>query len=226
MNSNDAQRNSNCYLKSISISVLCTLVFLLIIKIFFPELFNFDKNNTIKFVLIISSIFFFVTSLLSPLPYIKEIKELNTRINNKKKKRINNSISQVPAQSKLAQKTKSSLAVNPSKNLNNNAVNTDNIKNENTSSTESSSQEDEVTLYFGNIPFKLNERNIYSLLNKYDSNVHSAHITRDHKTKKRKGIAFVKISKEGAEQAIAELNGSELYGRTIVVKIANERKKV
>jgi RNA recognition motif-containing protein len=56
--------------------------------------------------------------------------------------------------------------------------------------------------------------------------VHSAHIARDHKTKKRKGIAFVKISKEGAEQAIAELNGSELYGRTIVVKIANERKKV
>lgn len=226
MNSNEAQENSNCYLKSISISVLCTLIFLLIIKIFFPELFNFDKNNSIKFVLIISSVFIFVTSLLSPFPYIKENKALNTRINSKKKKRINNSISQVPTQSKLAQKTKSSLAVNPSKNLNNNTQNTDNLNNESASISDSSTPENEVTLYFGNIPFKLNEKNIYSLLNKYDSNVHSAHIARDHKTKKRKGIAFVKISKEGAEQAIAELNGSELYGRTIVVKIANERKKV
>ena len=62
-----------------------------------------------------------------------------------------------------------------------------------------------------------------NLLNQFNGNIHFINLLRDKKTRRKKGIAFIKISKEAGEKAIESLNGTSIDGRQIVVKIANER---
>ena len=55
--------------------------------------------------------------------------------------------------------------------------------------------------------------------------VDSAKIIMDRDTQRSKGFGFVEMpNDEEAHQAISALNDSDIDGRTIVVKVANDRK--
>jgi RNA recognition motif-containing protein len=53
--------------------------------------------------------------------------------------------------------------------------------------------------------------------------VQSCKIIKDRETNKSKGFAFVEMDDAGGEKAIAELNGADLDGRTMVVKEARPK---
>jgi RNA recognition motif-containing protein len=53
--------------------------------------------------------------------------------------------------------------------------------------------------------------------------VSSCKIIKDRETNKSKGFAFVEMDDAAGEKAIAELNGAELDGRTMVVKEARPK---
>ena len=79
-----------------------------------------------------------------------------------------------------------------------------------------------TTIYVGNLSYQRNEKDIMYLFNKYGY-VSFVRITRDKKTHKPKGIAFVQMSdKEGARKAIEALNGKQVDGRTLKVSEAIE----
>ncbi|MGN1394361.1 MAG: RNA recognition motif domain-containing protein [Succinivibrionaceae bacterium] len=84
--------------------------------------------------------------------------------------------------------------------------------------------EEYITLYLGNIPFKMNENDITELLKQFGGKINSIYISKDFVTKRKKGIAFVQITKTAGLNAIKQLEGAIIMGRTIVIKIANERK--
>ena len=46
----------------------------------------------------------------------------------------------------------------------------------------------------------------------------------DRATRRPKGFAFVEMDKKGAKAAIAELDGTEFFGRDIKVNFATRRK--
>ena len=85
--------------------------------------------------------------------------------------------------------------------------------------------EDYLTIYISNIPYKVNDNGLKELLKPFGGTIYSVHLSRDPVTKKRKGIAFIRMSKPEAAEAINKLNGFEFKGRTLVVKIANDHGK-
>lgn len=85
--------------------------------------------------------------------------------------------------------------------------------------------EDYLTIYISNIPYKVNDNGLKELLKPFGGTIYSVHLSRDSVTKKRKGIAFIRMSKPEAAEAINKLNGFVFKGRTLVVKIANDHGK-
>lgn len=85
--------------------------------------------------------------------------------------------------------------------------------------------EDYLTIYISNIPYKVNDNGLKELLKPFGGTIYSVHLSRDPVTKKRKGIAFIRMSKPEAAEAINKLNGFVFKGRTLVVKIANDHGK-
>ncbi len=83
--------------------------------------------------------------------------------------------------------------------------------------------EDTVTLYVGNIPYRFNANKLRNTMAPFGGKIHFIHLLRNPNSRLHKGVAFIKISKDAGLKAIKSLNGSELGGREIVVKIANER---
>lgn len=85
--------------------------------------------------------------------------------------------------------------------------------------------EDYLTIYISNIPYKVNDNGLKELLKPFGGTIYSVHLSRDPVTKKRKGIAFIRMSKPEAAEVINKLNGFVFKGRTLVVKIANDHGK-
>lgn len=75
-------------------------------------------------------------------------------------------------------------------------------------------------LYVGNIPFDISESELRSAFEVHGQ-VNDAVIITDKMTGRPRGFGFVEMAEqEGAEKAIAQLNGSDLKGRQIVVNEA------
>lgn len=75
-------------------------------------------------------------------------------------------------------------------------------------------------LYVGNLPYTVSEDELKELFEKFGE-VQSAKIIKDNATGRSKGFGFVEMAAdEAAEKAIAELNGSSLKERAIVVNEA------
>jgi RNA recognition motif-containing protein len=77
-----------------------------------------------------------------------------------------------------------------------------------------------VELYVGNLPFSATNEDLRSAFGQFGE-IEAAQIILDRDTKKSRGFAFVKLSREGGTRAITALHGQEFMGRRVVV---NESK--
>jgi cold-inducible RNA-binding protein len=74
-------------------------------------------------------------------------------------------------------------------------------------------------LYVGNLSFQTTENDISSAFAQCGA-VESVSIITDRDSGRSKGFGFVLMDEEGADKAIATLNGSQLDGRTLTVNEA------
>lgn len=78
-------------------------------------------------------------------------------------------------------------------------------------------------LYVGNLPHSTNEAELRNAFAVYGQ-VENVNIVADRDTGRARGFAFVEMTDaDGAEKAIAALNGSDLGGRTIQVNEARPK---
>ncbi|MFV0546487.1 MAG: RNA recognition motif domain-containing protein [Bacteroides sp.] len=80
-----------------------------------------------------------------------------------------------------------------------------------------------MNIYIGNLNYRVKEGDLQQVMEDYGS-VSSVKIITDRETGKSKGFAFIEMEDDAAgSKAIAELNGAEYMGRTMVVKEARPR---
>jgi RNA recognition motif-containing protein len=79
-----------------------------------------------------------------------------------------------------------------------------------------------MNIYVGNLSYRVRENDLQGVMAEYGQ-VQSCKIIKDRETNKSKGFAFVEMEDAAGEKAIAELNGAELDGRTMVVKEARPK---
>ncbi len=81
-----------------------------------------------------------------------------------------------------------------------------------------------MNIFVGSLPFKLQEADLKELFEVFGE-VSSAKIINDRETGRSKGFGFVEMADDAAaKKAIADLNGSEISGRNIVVNQAEDKK--
>jgi RNA recognition motif-containing protein len=77
-----------------------------------------------------------------------------------------------------------------------------------------------MNIYIGNLSYNVREKDLERILQEYGA-VASVRIIKDHNTQKSKGFGFCEMERdEDARKAIEKLNGTELSGRTLIVKEA------
>lgn len=80
------------------------------------------------------------------------------------------------------------------------------------------------SLFVGNLPYTCTEAELRALFEPR-WRIASIRIVMDRETGRSKGFGFVELhAAEAALEAIAELDGSEVFGRRIAVRQAHERK--
>lgn len=85
------------------------------------------------------------------------------------------------------------------------------------------STSNEASVFVGNLAFKANAGDLRELFEEYGE-VQGVRVMTDRATRRPKGFAFVEMEKKGAKAAIADLDGSEFFGRDIKVNFATRRK--
>jgi RNA recognition motif-containing protein len=79
-------------------------------------------------------------------------------------------------------------------------------------------------LYVGNLPFSVTDADLNTMFAKHGT-VTSVNIITDKFTNRPRGFAFVEMeTEEAAQKAIAELNGTQIEGRAIVVNVAKPQE--
>ena len=82
-----------------------------------------------------------------------------------------------------------------------------------------------MNIYVGNLNYRVKEGDLQQVMEDYGA-VSSVKVVMDRETGKSKGFAFIEMEDDAAAaKAIAELNGAEYMGRTMVVKEARTRAK-
>jgi RNA recognition motif-containing protein len=80
-----------------------------------------------------------------------------------------------------------------------------------------------MDIFVGSLPFKLKEKELQELFEAYGE-VTSTKIIIDKISRQNKGFGFIEMPDEAAaRQAIANLNGSEVMGRAIIVNTAQPK---
>jgi RNA recognition motif-containing protein len=81
-----------------------------------------------------------------------------------------------------------------------------------------------MTLFVANLNFRLQNEDLQQLFEQFGE-VSSAKIIVDHETGRSRGFGFVEMpNDDDANEAITQLNQSEIDGRNIVVKEAEPRR--
>ena len=78
-------------------------------------------------------------------------------------------------------------------------------------------------IFVGNLPFSAEENEIRELFEQHGE-VQSVRLISDRETGRPRGFGFVEMNEEGADAAIAALNGTVMGGRDLRVNEAQERK--
>lgn len=80
-----------------------------------------------------------------------------------------------------------------------------------------------MNIYVGNLSYRVKEADLQQVLEDYGT-VSTVKVIIDRETGKSKGFGFVEMANDQeATKAIAELNGAEFEGRTMVVKEARPK---
>ncbi len=82
----------------------------------------------------------------------------------------------------------------------------------------------QVSIFIGNLAFKASAGDLRELFEEYGE-VLGVRVMTDRATRRPKGFAFVEMDKKAAKAAIADLDGSEFFGRDIKVNYATRRKR-
>ena len=77
-------------------------------------------------------------------------------------------------------------------------------------------------IYVGNLPFSATEEEIEELFAQYGEVV-SVKLISDRETGRPRGFGFVEMEGDGVEEAISELDGSDMDGRRLKVSEARPR---
>lgn len=78
-------------------------------------------------------------------------------------------------------------------------------------------------LYVGNLPYSATADDLREAFSKYGT-VTSASVASDRETGRSRGFGFVEMA-DGADEAIANLNGASLGGRSLTVNEARPREE-
>lgn len=82
-----------------------------------------------------------------------------------------------------------------------------------------------MNIFVGSLPFKVEENELKEIFEEFGE-VTSVKIIIDRETGRSKGFGFIEMADdEAGQKAINDVNGAELYGRTIVVNQAEEKKE-
>ena|SRR5476651_2234937 len=80
-----------------------------------------------------------------------------------------------------------------------------------------------MNIFIGNLPYKIEESELRELFEDYGE-VTSLKIITDRQTGQSKGFGFAEMTDDAsALKAIEDLNEAEIYGRNIVVKVAEPK---
>src|SRR5215211_6339734 len=79
-------------------------------------------------------------------------------------------------------------------------------------------------IYVGNLSYQTTENDLTTLFEQAGQ-VESVNVITDRDTGRSKGFAFVEMSNEDAEKAIAQFNGAEVNGRALTVNEARPREE-
>lgn len=82
---------------------------------------------------------------------------------------------------------------------------------------------DKKSVFVGNLAFKASREDLQALFANYGE-VHHVRIMVDRTTHRPRGFGFVEMDASGAAAAIAALDGTEFYGRTLRVNEGNDRR--
>jgi RNA recognition motif-containing protein len=80
-----------------------------------------------------------------------------------------------------------------------------------------------TNVYVGNLPFSTTEEEIRNMFGAYGT-VDNVSLITDRETGRLRGFGFVEMS-DGADEAIAALNQTEVGGRRLVVNLAKPREE-
>ena len=79
-------------------------------------------------------------------------------------------------------------------------------------------------LYVGNLPFSTTQDELQGMFERFGS-VASAAVIMDRETGRSRGFGFIEMEEESAaDEAIRELDGSDIGGRSLRVNEANDRR--
>ena len=80
-----------------------------------------------------------------------------------------------------------------------------------------------MNLYVGNLPFSTTAADLETAFGQYGT-VTRAQVVEDRETGRSRGFGFVEMA-DGADEAIANLNGAQFQGRTLTVNEAKPREE-
>ncbi|GLS84893.1 RNA recognition motif domain-containing protein [Paraferrimonas haliotis] len=84
-------------------------------------------------------------------------------------------------------------------------------------------EQESMTLYVGNLPYRVHEGEVKALFGEYGT-VQSVRLVRDRKTGRRKGFGFVEMPEDGAKKAMNKLNDFTFQERTLKVREAKSQE--
>ena len=77
-------------------------------------------------------------------------------------------------------------------------------------------------LYVGNLPYSFNDQSLEELFAQF-GDVESAVVITDRATGRSKGFGFVEMDDTGADEAMSNLEGSDIEGRNLKVSPARPK---
>lgn len=79
-------------------------------------------------------------------------------------------------------------------------------------------------IYVGNLAYRIDEKELYDFFSRYGI-VQTIRIVRNFKTGRSKGYAFITYEHKSQASKALMANGKDLYGRSLVVRIAKPRQQ-